>query len=131
MVITYRTDYIDHTVMHYSYRVILRIKSNYFHGINRLVFKTQQRVVAVRHKLTFCLLFRRISGAGTQSRLQARRPRNRSSILSRENSFSLSVLTPDVKQPGREGFQSPPSNADRKICGARPRLPYIISWCGA
>ena len=131
MVVTYTTGYFDHTVVHYSYSVILRIKSNYFHGINRLVFEKQQSVFAVRHKPTFCLLFRRISGAGTQSRLQARQPRNRSSILRWENSFPLSALTPDVKQPGREGFQSPRSSAEVKICGARPRLPYIISRCGA
>lgn len=50
MVVTYRTDYFDHKAVHYSYRVILRIKSNYFYGINRLVIETQQRVIAVRHK---------------------------------------------------------------------------------
>jgi len=41
----------------------------------------RKSMFAVMHKPTFCLWFHRISGAGTQSRLQARRPRNRSSIL--------------------------------------------------
>jgi hypothetical protein len=41
------------------------------------------------------------------------------------------IVSPGIKQPGRDAEQSPPSSTEVENGGAIPSLPHMSSWRGA